>query len=167
MSSAVLDAGPLIHLSELQALDVLSDFEVLFVSPSVWIEVAGHQPGALVYSDLNFQKTEIPDVDVSLATLSQALSLDQGEAEALALMAFHRDAIFLTDDAAARLAAEESGYKVHGTIGLLVRAVRKGHRAPDDVLSILGHIHENSTLYIRQSLVSDVIKRLEKEWFNR
>ncbi len=167
MSRAVLDAGPLIHLSELQALDVLGDFEVLLVPPSVWTEVEDHQPDALAHSSLNIQKTEIPVVDVNLATLSQALSLDRGEADALALMAFHHDAIFLTDDAAARLAAEESGYKVHGTIGLLIRAVRKGHRSPDEILNILAHLHENSTLYIRQSLISDVIKRLEKEWLNR
>ena len=167
MSDAVLDAGPLIHLSELQALDVISDFATLYVPSSVWAEVAQYQPSALTHPDLNFQKVENVNVDMNLATLSQALSLDQGEADALALMASQSDAIFLTDDAAARLAAEESGYKVHGTIGVLIRAVRKGHRSPEDVLSILSHLHENSTLYIRQTLISDVVRRLEKEWLNR
>lgn len=167
MSNAVLDAGPLIHLSELQALDVISDFATLFVPLSVWVEVTGHQPEALSYPGLNFQKVEDINVEKNLATLSQVLSLDQGEVDALALMASHPDAIFLTDDAAARLAAEESGYKVHGTIGVLVRAVRKGHRSPENVLTVISQLHENSTLYIRQSLISDVIKRLEKEWFNR
>jgi hypothetical protein len=31
MSEAVLDAGPLIHLAELEALDTLMDFSALFV----------------------------------------------------------------------------------------------------------------------------------------
>jgi len=34
-------------------------------------------------------------------------------------------AIFFTDDAAARLAGEKLGYKVHGTIGVLLRQFEK------------------------------------------
>ncbi|MDL1911502.1 hypothetical protein FBQ81_12565 [Chloroflexi bacterium CFX6] len=107
MSNAVLDAGPSIHLSELQALDVLRDLDVLFVPSSVWEEVAEHQPDALTNPDLNLQKV--------------------------------------------------SG---------LVRAVRKGHRSPEDVLSLLSQLHNRSTLFIKQSLISNVIRRLEKEWLN-
>ena len=43
----VADAGPLIHLDELDALDVLSDYAQVHVPPAVWREVEHHRPGAL------------------------------------------------------------------------------------------------------------------------
>ena len=58
MSEAVLDAGPLIHLAELQALDVLSDFSSLYVSPTVWQEVFTHQPQTFEASFLRLQQAE-------------------------------------------------------------------------------------------------------------
>lgn len=164
MSSAVLDAGPLIHLSELNALDVLSDFEILFVPPIVWDEVAQYQPLALEYAGLNIEKTENPFVATGLARLSQLFSLDKGEIQSLAVMENNVSAIFLTDDSAARLVAEEIGHKVHGTLGMLIRAVRKGHRSPSEVLNILRNLKMNSTLHIRSSVLLNVIERLEKEW---
>ncbi|MCQ3938206.1 MAG: hypothetical protein DPW18_14330 [Chloroflexi bacterium] len=82
-------------------------------------------------------------------------------------MANYPDALFLTDDSAARLVAEEFGYKVHGTLGLLIRSVRQGRLSPNEVLEILRNVQTNSSLYIRTSLLLDVIKRLEKEWQSR
>ncbi|HEX7592919.1 MAG TPA: hypothetical protein VF429_01990 [Anaerolineae bacterium] len=55
MSDAVLDAGPLIHLAELDMLDVLRDLTPLYASDSVWAEVASHQPRALQSPELNLQ----------------------------------------------------------------------------------------------------------------
>ncbi len=82
-------------------------------------------------------------------------------------MANYPSSIFLTDDSAARLAAEEIGYKVHGTIGLLIRSVRKGFRSSEDVLEILRNLDLNSSLHIRKSFLLNIIKRLEKEWLSR
>jgi len=44
MSEAVLDAGPLIHLAELEALDTLMDFSALFVPMTVKEEVEFMSP---------------------------------------------------------------------------------------------------------------------------
>lgn len=46
-SVVVADAGPLIHLDELDALDVLSDYAAVFVPNAVWLEVPCHRPEAL------------------------------------------------------------------------------------------------------------------------
>ena len=164
MSEAVLDAGPLIHLAELDALDVLIDFEILRLPEAVWKEVAAHQRSALKYPGLKLQRVAAPLLSVDLRTLAQAFSLNLGETEALALMKNHPTSIFLTDDAAARLAAEQRGYKSHGTIGLLIRSVRIGRRTPDDVLKLFRSISGQSTLHIRPALMSKIIQRLENEW---
>ena len=56
----------------------------------------------------------------TLLTMCRIFSLDAGEIEALALMEQVPQAMFLTDDAAARLVAEQMAYNVHGTIGILI-----------------------------------------------
>ncbi|WP_044413547.1 hypothetical protein [Thiomicrospira microaerophila] len=46
-SLVVADAGPIIHLDELGALDVVSDFQQILVAEAVWQEVEHHRPQAL------------------------------------------------------------------------------------------------------------------------
>ena len=40
----VLDAGPLIHLDELDSLVLLDDYKQLLVPAAVWLEVERHRP---------------------------------------------------------------------------------------------------------------------------
>jgi predicted nucleic acid-binding protein len=87
-----------------------------------------------------------------------------GETEALALMEKNPQAIFLTDDASARMVAEQMGFKVHGTIGILVRSIRRNQMEPGEVLRILRGVPFQSTLYIKPSLLDDVILKIKKEY---
>ncbi|MBI3813901.1 MAG: hypothetical protein HY279_05475 [Nitrospinae bacterium] len=77
----------------------------------------------------------------------------------------NQDAIFLTDDAAARIAGEELGYKVHGTIGIILRAIRKKMRTPKDVLELLNRIPKETTLFLRPALLEKIIQKVEKEYY--
>jgi len=79
-------------------------------------------------------------------------------------MELYPQAIFLTDDSAARVAAEQRGFKVHGTIGLLIRAVRKGHRTGPEVIALLRSLPSRSTLYIKPSLLNEILSSLAREW---
>ena len=164
MTEAILDAGPLIHLAELAALDVLSDLEILRVPPAVWEEVASHQPKALEFPGLPLQQVAAPVPSAALQTLAQALALDRGEVEALSLLEMYPHAWFLTDDAAARLVAEQRGYEAHGTIGLLIRSVRQGQRSAHEVLKLLRSLPQKSTLHVRSALLEAIIQQLEGEW---
>ena len=164
MSKAVLDAGPLIHLAEIEALEVLCDFELCYVPEAVWQEVTRHQPTALDSPGLSLKHCAAPPLSINLQTLVTALSLDSGEAESLSLMEHHPEAWFLTDDAAARLAAEQCQYQVHGTIGLLIRSVRQKQRRPVEVLETLRNLPQRSTLHIRPALLKAIIQRLQEEW---
>ncbi len=163
MTEAVLDSGPLIHLSKLGALDVMSDLN-LFIPDAVWEEVARHQPSALKHSKLHLRRVSAPAPSAELHALVRALALDRGEVESLSLLETHPNAIFLTDDAAARLAAEQRGHRTHGSIGLLIRSVRQGRNKPDQVLALVRALPQRSTLFIRHGLLQAIVERLEKEW---
>lgn len=92
----------------------------------------------------------------------QTLALDLGEQAALSLMQQHPDAIFLTDDAAARVAASTLGLQVHGTIGILLRAIRRNQKRPEEIVVLLEELHQRTTLYIRLSLLQEIIARVRR-----
>lgn len=163
-ADVICDAGPLIHLDELGCLDVLADFRAVLVPDQVWREVSHHGPHALEHPDVKFRhvKVSLSD-DPSFQALIKALALDAGEQAALSLMRHHPDAILLTDDAAARVAAKSLSYKAHGTIGILLRAIRRQQRTTAEIVSILRQLPKRSALYLRSDLLRDIIRELERQ----
>jgi predicted nucleic acid-binding protein len=157
----VCDAGPLIHLDELGCLDLLADFQEVVVPDAVWEEVSRHRPSALGRRKLKLQRLTVTAQATSdLTKLAQDFSLAAGEMEALLVMAERPDAVLLTDDAAARLVADNLGYEVHGTIGVVVRALRREQRTKRQVLNLLRSIPRKSTLHISGSLLDSVIEQI-------
>lgn len=159
----VCNAGPLIHLDQLKCLDLLSDFLTLLVPDVVWNEVLKYRPHALPQSFATLVPAPlVPEAKVT--SLCRAFSLDAGEAACLAILAERGSAIFLTDDAAARLVAEEMGIEVHGTLGVLIRSVRRGKRTPPEILRLLDELPSQSTLFIKSTLLADIKRKLREEW---
>ena len=161
--TVVCDAGPLIHLDELDSLRLIGGFQRVIVPDPVYEEVNRHRPGGLEKSGLSFTREAIrgPRREETVV-LGRLLALDAGEMAALGLMEKYPGAIFLSDDCAARLAAERMGYEVHGTIGLVVRAIRKRLLSVEEVLRLLRELPRRSTLHIRLSLLEEIISQVEK-----
>jgi len=165
-SLTVTDAGPIIHLDELDCLDLLSDFGELLIPIEVWDEVVRHRVclGADRIAGLGGCVVRNPGVpSPRLRALVGSLRLDRGEAAALALMELRGAPLFLCDDAAARLAAESLGFPVPGTIGVLIRSIRRGMRSREQVLDILRRLPHDSTLHVSRELLATVITRIEQE----
>lgn len=157
----IADAGPLIHLDELAAMDLLADFSCVLIPESVWQEVEGHRPSAL--ADKPFIRIESGPLDPRVVTLALTFTLHRGEREALSLAARFPGALFLTDDTAARLAAQAFTQRIHGTLGLLVRAIRRGQRSRVQVIELLRAIPTRSSLHVRPALLNEVIAQVEAE----
>lgn len=157
----VCDAGPLIHLDEVGHLQLLSDFEKIIVPHGVRHEVNHHRRISFKEPDIAWSLVKaIFPLEPSVKTICNLFSLDAGEIEALSLLTHDPDAIFLTDDAAARIVATQLGYRVHGTIGVLVRAIRREFLKPEEVADALQRIRDVSTLYIKNSLLQEVISQI-------
>lgn len=162
-STVVCDAGPIIHLDELESLDLLADFHPLLVPPAVWHEVQAHRASALAQTKILFQRTtQTEHHNPALDSLVQAFSLDAGEREALLLMRANPRALLITDDAAARLVGERLGFRVRGTVGILIRAIRRGQRTPQEVLTLLEQIPTRCSLHIRPDLLRDIVTEISQ-----
>ncbi len=162
---AICDAGPIIHLDELNCLDLLCDFQEIVLGDIVREEVKHHRPGALKKPNIHFMRAsqKYPEGDL-LRAMCKIFTLDAGEIEAFAIIEKNPGALFFTDDASARLVADRMGFKVHGTIGIIVRAIRRELMQPEQVLQILSEIPSKSSLHIRTSLLEKIIGKIKREF---
>ena len=157
----VCDSGPLIHLDELECLNLLNDFSKISVPETVWQEVQKHRPQALKQKGIMLERTSDPHQDDwEVETTAALFTLQRGEKEALYLSRQRINSLFLTDDTAARLAAKSLGITVHGTIGILVRSIRQKQKSKQEVADILRKLPQRSTLYIKRSFLDDIIKEI-------
>ena len=159
----ICDAGSLIHLDELDCLDLLADFAAVWVPEQVWREVDVHRPEALSNPAVEFRRvSDRTPAGALLRTVVRTLGLHRGEEAALCCMIDHPAALLLTDDAAARVAARSLGYRAHGTVGVLLRSIRTGRRLRTDVVRILRSVPEISSLHIRRDLLKEIIEQVDR-----
>ena len=160
----VCDAGPLIHLDEVGCLDLLSDFSRVLVPSTVWTEVQRHREQALQNRNVELIRiVPIAPEPPALEALGVIFSLHVGEWEALRVALENPSSVLLTDDTAARLAAGNLGIRTHGTVGILVRSIRRNQRSKQQVLSILESLPTVSSLHLKRSLLDSVIQSIQNE----
>jgi predicted nucleic acid-binding protein len=161
--AVVCDAGPIIHLDELQCIDLLIDLAPAIVPEEVWAEVATHRPAlhSTTIRGLTIVKVEAPP-SARLVAITKSLALDLGERAALRLLESNPNAIFACDDAAARLAAESMGFPARGTVGFLIRSMRRGLRSREQILNLLKSIPTASTLHLSRKLLDQVIDEVSR-----
>jgi predicted nucleic acid-binding protein len=158
----ILDAGPLIHLDELGELDLLADFPHRLVTPTVRAEAERHRP-AIFASAPSFELVTTPRaVPAQLSAVARIYPLHAGEIEALHVALERAVDLLLTDDSAARLAARQLSIRAQGTLGVLLRAIRRGQRSASQVEEILRAIPTRSSLHIRSELLDEIIAQVRE-----
>ena len=157
----IADAGPVIHLDELGCLELLADFGKVIIPELVWLEVQRHRPLTLSVAPECLIRQSPRYYSPIIKTLTPLYGLHAGEQEALHLCAEFGDCLLLTDDTAARLAAKSLGIAAHGSLGILIRAIRRQCLTKSEVLALLREIPERTSLHIRPSLLNTVIADVE------
>lgn len=153
--AAVSDAGPLIHLAEIDALDLLSAFEPLLIPTVVYEEIeTGGVPDGL--TDLSYELVDADEKNVESA------ELDAGERAALAV-ANERDVVLLTDDLAARQAASDAGVDVHGSIGIIALAYGRKYLDRDEAASLMRVLQQETSLFVTEAVVERGIRMLDEQ----
>jgi predicted nucleic acid-binding protein len=140
----VADSTCLIGLERIGRLDILSElFEPIFISHEVAKEFG---------VSLSWLKVETPSNFALVNALK--LSVDDGEAEAIAL-ALEKNCKIILDDKQARSVAGKLGLEIVGTVGMFVRAKQNGLI---DSLKIILDDLENNGFRMSENLKAEALK---------
>ena len=162
MRLVVCDTGPVLHLREAGALDLLAKMGEVLIPPAVNNEVTARivdwpstRPDWLQIGRLTAE-------DVRQARRSQAIGeLGAGEAEAIALARSTRADWLLTDDAGARIVASLLGLEAHGSLGVVLWGAASGHLQRDEALAALDGL-TRSSLWISPRIVDEARQALNR-----
>ena len=153
--AAVSDAGPLIHLAEIDSLELLSAFDTLLIPETVYEEVeAGGVPDGI--SDLSYELVEADERSV------ESEELDAGERAALAVAREH-EVILLTDDLAAREVASDVGVEVHGSLGVIALGYGRGLLDRGEAASRMRALQRETSLFVTEAVVERGIRILDEQ----
>jgi predicted nucleic acid-binding protein len=125
----VADTTPLLYLSRIGRLGVVHAVRGEVIVPlTVWHELVVARPAARGVTDLLASAWIRMNDDVERAGIDVALavSLDRGEAAAIALAEMLHADTLLIDEKKGREVARRRGLRIQGTLGLLVVARRAG-----------------------------------------
>ena len=153
--AAVSDTGPLIHLAEIDSLELLSAFDTLLVPDVVYREVeAGGVPDRV--AELSYELVEADDGRV------ETEDLDAGERAAIAV-AEERGVVLLTDDLAARETASDAGVEVRGSIGIIALGYSRGLLDRDEAASLMRALQRETSLFVTEAVVERGIRMLDDQ----
>ena len=152
--TVVLDAGPIIHLDQIDSLELLSAFDKLILPEKVHEEVsAGDMPSEM--EKLELERVEAEDTE-------DFDNLDEGESSGLSIARNIDDVVFLTDDLEARQRAKELGIEVHGSVGVVAFGFRRGKLDFDEAADKMRALQEETDLFITDAVVERGIEMLEE-----
>ena len=160
MRLIVSNTGPLLHLGEAQALDLLRLAGEIHVPEGVETEVKLHNPSWQGPSWLSVDKLQQPFTSEASAW-QQAGLLDFGEAEAVAFTRQLKADWLLTDDTAARLLAKGLHIEVHGSLGVVLWAAVAGHLDQAGSEETLKRLAESS-LWVSSRVLQEALLALDK-----
>jgi len=158
----VADTGPILHLHEAEALQLLALIGEVFIPESVQAELNSLLPRwEHIKPDwLKVHTLSSPFREEAMNWVSAQL-LNIGEAEAISLARQLGADWLLTDDAAARLLAQSLGLEVHGSLGVVLWAAAEGHISYLEGEEILNHLTASS-LWVSPSVILEAKEALRK-----
>lgn len=164
--AAVADAGPLIHLYEIDHLDLLRLFSAVHIPDLVWREAtgSGRVPEAVLQGltcCIRHPETASQEPEDSLSS-----QLHGGERAALHLCAELGVPLLLTDDLAAREVAQQRGVTPVGSVGIVAKSYLIGNITLAEAESALGRLYDTSTLFVSRAIVEQAMSILRQSGRN-
>lgn len=163
---AVADAGPLIHLNEIDSLSLLRVFDEVHISHVVLAETTMPKrvdPKRLAtLGHLRNHQVTISDVERFVAEKNLA-HLHLGERTSFYLADGLKIGIVLTDDLAVREAAKVLGLRPVGSLGVIARACASDLLGVESAVNRMRDLQERSTLFVTPQIVEFAIETLYRQ----
>lgn len=163
LKATVVDAGPLIHLSEIGCVQHLRIFKTIHIPDAVWSEtIEQARFWNLDISALgNIQRHTLPDEQIAQFIRNNGLEkLHAGEVECLYVCKETGVSVLLTDDLAVREAAKRMSLRPVGSLGIVVKACRAGDISLADAEGYITDLYDVSSLFVTRAIVEIAIEQL-------
>lgn len=138
----VSDTTPLISLLKIGRLELLENlFGYVLIPQAVYRELTVDERFKLEAEQIKDKKyIEVCTAsdENSVSILKRATGLDQGESEAIVLTDEVKADLLLMDEAKGRKVSNEMGFKIMGTIGILMAAYKEGELTSEEVKECIG-----------------------------
>lgn len=165
LKDAVVDAGPLIHLAEIDCSHLLRVFATLWVPRAVSLETIQHKSLAQIKfpEDTNMVEYSVPQAEVTEFVRENKLTaLHAGEQECLYLCRKEGINTLLTDDLAVRDAAKHLNLTPVGSLGIVVMAYKRREISLTDAERYVARLYDVSSLFVTRDLADLAIEQLRK-----
>ncbi len=163
MKKIICNASPLIALSNISQIELLKDlFQTIIIPYGVYQEVVEEgksRPGTLEVKNAINSWIEIYNVKNLDEVKALRTILDKGESEVIVLAQEINADLLILDNREPRIFAKQLGFKVIGTIGILLLAYKKG-LLNNPLLKIL-ELREKG-FYISNKLMEEIKKQLQR-----
>ena len=164
---AVIDSGPIIHLTEIGCLSLLQIFSTLHIPDAIWHETVGQ--GRVLQDDLQkiniFKRHTLSADEINKFTTEKGLKkLDDGERECLYLCRQISVPLILTDDLAVRDAANLLNIIPVGSLGIVVKAYKSEQISLGEAERMINALYDISSLFVTRAIVEIAIKELYKRF---
>lgn len=161
IKESVFDAGPFIHLQEIQQLELLKLFEKILTTQEILDECK--KIGASLRKLENLEKKELSPKSKDFAEyLTNRFELHLGESTGIALCKQEYIKLLFTDDLDARQVAHMLGFGSHGTVAIILRAFREKLITTKEAKESIGKLYTHSTLFFSNDLKDWTIREIEK-----
>lgn len=160
MRVVVCDTGPVLHLSEAGALDLLERAGEVLIPATVDHEIARHIPDWPTRRPRWLRVDAIPQPGAPFEQWAAHLGLGAGEVEAIVLAKSRAADWLLTDDATARVVATLLGLEVHGSLGVVLWAAARAHINRPEADAILQRL-ASSSLWISPAILAEARRALD------
>lgn len=129
----------------------------------MWREVVaqGYVPERALLATRIGREPHPSDLESFIRT-EQLGRLDRGEQECLCLCRRLGVSILLTDDLAAREAAQRLGITPVGSLGVIVRAFRLARVSLEEAEQLLRRLRDTTTLFVTPAIVDLAIEQLRR-----
>ena len=161
--SVVTDAGPIIHLAEIDCVHLLAVFGTLHIPAVVWQEILRHVrvreldfPEKLLVRHHTFDPQKVQQ----WIAAHKLEHLHAGEQACFLLCHSVRISTLLTDDLAVRDSAKQHAITPVGSLGVLIRAYRKGLLDLPQTEHKMLALQNTSSLFVTNTVVELAIEQL-------
>ncbi|MBI2632626.1 hypothetical protein HYW75_06480 [Candidatus Pacearchaeota archaeon] len=159
IKEAVFDAGPFIHLSEINQLELIKLFSTILTTSYILEECKHLRKEIIKFKHIQEAILKSTANDF-VKYLVNRYNIDFGEATGISLCKQERIKLFFTDDLEARDVAYNLGFEAHGTISIILRTYKENIISKKETIELIEKLYKGSSLYLSKDLKDWIINEI-------